>query len=336
MKEKVIFDTNIIRNTGANGFLGGRDILGSFLQDADIVIPEIVIQEIKRQKKKTLESDRDEFLNNPLHTILDVNKATTKDFNVENYIQKLLKEEAIPFEVIDLKNNDVLPKITDLALDKKPPFEGNGGDKGFKDALIYFSVLEYLQKTPNKKVFVCVKDKRLKKAFNKHHNIIVVEGYEEFKEQSISQFFDDYFIEKVNEEIIEVDITKEHIVEFWNNINEKKIVLIKIEDTEYVIEVESNEIISTSSPELYKTNIEYLINARSFATTHSAIKELTPFIKYFSDEDILNILNASFSNEQIKWIIKDEDVKEFIGTLYKAKSELVKDDVAEFLKEIFK
>jgi hypothetical protein len=41
-------------------------------------------------------------------------------------------------------------------------------------------------------------------------------------------------------------------------INEKKIVLIKIEDTEYVIEVESNEIISTSSPELYKTNIEYL------------------------------------------------------------------------------
>jgi hypothetical protein len=43
-----------------------------------------------------------------LHTILDVNKATTEDFNVENYIQKLLKEEVIPFEVIDLKNNDVL------------------------------------------------------------------------------------------------------------------------------------------------------------------------------------------------------------------------------------
>jgi hypothetical protein len=57
---------------------------------SDIVIPEIVIQEIKRQKKKTLESNRKFFLNNPLHTILDVNKATTKDFNVENYIQKLV------------------------------------------------------------------------------------------------------------------------------------------------------------------------------------------------------------------------------------------------------
>jgi hypothetical protein len=47
-------------------------------------------------------------------------------------------------------------------------------------------------------------------------------------------------------------------------------------------------------------------------------------------------LIGEISNEKIKWIIEDEDVKEFIGTLYKAKSELVKDDVAEFLKEIFK
>jgi hypothetical protein len=56
--------------------------------------------------------------------------------------------------------------------------------------------LEYLQEIPNKKVFVCVKDERLKEAFNEHDDIIVVENYEEFKEQSISQFFDDYFIEK--------------------------------------------------------------------------------------------------------------------------------------------
>jgi hypothetical protein len=41
-------------------------------------------------------------------------------------------------------------------------------------------------------------------------------------------------------------------------------------------------------------------------------------VNYFSDEKILKILDASFSNEQIKWIIEDEDVKEFIGTLYKA------------------
>jgi rRNA-processing protein FCF1 len=49
MKEKVIFDTNTIRSSPeADNFLGNRDELNCFLQDADIVIPEIVIQEIKR------------------------------------------------------------------------------------------------------------------------------------------------------------------------------------------------------------------------------------------------------------------------------------------------
>ena len=51
MKEKVIFDTNIVRNTDINTFLGGRTELEQFLQDVDIVIPETVVQEIKRQKK---------------------------------------------------------------------------------------------------------------------------------------------------------------------------------------------------------------------------------------------------------------------------------------------
>jgi rRNA-processing protein FCF1 len=47
MKEKVIFDTNKVRNSGVNNFLGNRKQLELFLQDADIVIPETVIQEIK-------------------------------------------------------------------------------------------------------------------------------------------------------------------------------------------------------------------------------------------------------------------------------------------------
>jgi rRNA-processing protein FCF1 len=76
-----------------------------------------------------------------------------------------------------------------------------GNYNGFKDTLIYFSVLEYLQEIPNKKVFVCTNDIRLKKALNNHNNIIVVENHEAFKQQIVSQFFDDYFIEKVNTEL---------------------------------------------------------------------------------------------------------------------------------------
>ena len=45
-----------------------------------------------------------------------------------------------------------------------------------------------------------------------------MKDYSEFKQHSISQFFDDYFIEKVNEEL-GITITKENIKEYWYNIN---------------------------------------------------------------------------------------------------------------------
>jgi rRNA-processing protein FCF1 len=335
MKEKVIFDTNIVHNTDANKFFGGRVELESFLQDADIVIPETVIQEIKRQKRIKLVSNKDKFLTNPFHKLIGVDENVTKTFSIEDYIQKLMDDEEIPFEIIDLKDNNVLPQIKELAIHKQAPFEsGENTDKGFKDALIYFSVLEYLQEIPNKNVFVCAKDGRLKEALNQHQNIIVIESYKEFKQKSVSQFFSDYFIEKVNIEL-DVEITKENIVEYWHNIDDNQNVLIKTEDKDYIIEVDSGEIVSSSSPELYSSNIEQLILSENFGTTHNTIEELTPYVNYLSDDEILRILNASYTNEQIKWIIEDDDVKEFIGTLYKSKSELVENDVATFLKENF-
>ncbi|MCU4166111.1 PIN domain-containing protein [Carboxylicivirga caseinilyticus] len=335
MKEKVIFDTNIARNTGVNTFLGSREMLEQFTQDAEVVIPEVVVQEIKRQKRSALKSNKDKFLNNPFHKLIGVNEEDTKSFEIENYIQKLQDEESIPFEIIDLKDNNVLPQIKELAIHKQAPFEsGENTDKGFKDALIYFSVLEYLQEIPNKNVFVCAKDLRLKEALNKHHNIVVIENYKEFKQKSVSQFFDDYFIERVNEEL-DVIISKENIIEYWHNVEDNQNVLIEIENTQYIIEVDSGEIVSTSEREQFIDYITQLINSENFYITHNAIEKLAPFINYLSNEEINQILNASYSNEQIKWIIKDADVKEFIGTLYKAKSEIVENAVAEFLKENF-
>ncbi|WP_289021228.1 PIN domain-containing protein [uncultured Salegentibacter sp.] len=177
MREKVIFDTNIIRNAEAINFLGGRNELERFADVADIVIPDIVIQEIKRQKRKNLQSNKQKFLVNPFHNLLEIDETNTNAFNIDDYIEKLVKDEDFKYEVIDIKDNNVLPRIKELAINKKPPFEGKDGtDKGFKDALLYFSVLEYLQEIPNKNVFVCVKDGRLKEALDVHQNIIVVES----------------------------------------------------------------------------------------------------------------------------------------------------------------
>lgn len=336
MKEKVIFDTNVVRNPEINNFLGGREILERFLPDADIVIPETVIQEIKRQKRSNLTSNKDKFLTNPFHRLIGVNEEHTKSFSVDDYIQKLIAEETIPFEVIDLKDNNVLPQIKELAIHKRAPFEaGDNTDKGFKDALIYFSVLEYLQEIPNKYVFVFAKDVRLKEAFANHDNIIVINSYEEFKQHSISQFHDDYFIEKINEEL-GITISKENIKDTWDNINDNKVVLIKFDGTEYVIESDQSEIISYSNRDEYIPNITLLITSQNFNNTNAVVDRLIPFIAFFTDDEICKILNAAYHNTQIRWIIENPDIQELIGTLYENRKELIDDlEVASFLKTKF-
>lgn len=336
MKDKVIFDTNVVRNPEINNFLGGREILERFLPDADIVIPETVIQEIKRQKRSSLLSNKDKFLTNPFHKLIGVDEEHTKSFSIDDYIQRLIDEETIPFEIIDLKDNNVLPQIKELAIHKRAPFEAaDNTDKGFKDALIYFSVLEYLQEITNKYVFVFAKDIRLKEALANHDNIIVINSYEEFKQHSISQFYGEYFINRVNEEL-GITISKENIKETWNNINDNKIVLIEFDGTEYVIETDSSEIISYSIRAEYILNIELLITSLYFNDTDALVDRLIPFMAYFTDDEIYNILNAACNNTQIRWIIEKPDIQELIGTLYENRKELIDDPVvANFLEKIF-
>lgn len=335
MTEKVIFDTNTVRNTENGRFLGGRKELEQFLKYADILIPDTVIQEIKRQKRKNLNKCRDQFLTNPFLTLIGINKDDVKAFNIDDYIQKIYDDEDIPFELIDLTDYNILPQIKNLAIHKQAPFESDDKtDKGFKDTLIYFTILEYQRNNSSNDLFVCTKDILLKKALSKHPDITVVEDFEEFKQKSFSQFQDDYFIEKVKDEI-DIDIKKENIIEYWRNINDNYNVLIKTEDKEYIIEVDSGEIAGFSQPEFYASNIEMLINSNNFTTTHNLIEELTSYTPYFTDDEILRILNASYHNDQIKWIIDDEDVMEFIGLLYNSKKGLIDNEVAVFLKENF-
>ncbi|MBN2869136.1 MAG: DUF4935 domain-containing protein [Flavobacteriaceae bacterium] len=335
MREKVIFDTNIIRNAEATNFLGGRNELERFADVADIVIPDIVIQEIKRQKRKNLQSNKQKFLVNPFHNLLEIDKTSTNAFDIDNYIEKLVKDEDFKYEVIDIKDNNVLPLIKELAVNKKPPFEGNDNtDKGFKDALIYFSVLEYLQEIPNKNVFVCVKDGRLKEALDAHHNITVVESYNEFQRKSVSQFFDDYFIQKAND-FLGFTITKENIIRFWININDNQVVLINKDDDIYTVEVDSSEIMGTALLEEFSPIIDKLVTSPNFGITHDCIAYLSDFIPYFENDQVNRILNAAYENDQIRWIITDDDIKQFIGQLYENTEVILNKETLKFLNTNF-
>lgn len=106
MKYKVIFDTSAIRNANsASEFLGSRSDLSRFLEVAEIIIPEMVIEEIKSQKRKSLVKKRKLFLENPFHFLRKINEGETKSFDIEKWIEHLIGEERIPYRIILLTKN---------------------------------------------------------------------------------------------------------------------------------------------------------------------------------------------------------------------------------------
>jgi hypothetical protein len=77
-----------------------------------------------------------------------------------------------------------------------------------------------------------------------------------------------------------------------------------------------------------------LINSGNFATTHLAIAELEEFRNYLSDEESLQILEATISNNQINLILTDDDIKQFISDLFEAKKETLEKEMRESLESL--
>lgn len=77
-----------------------------------------------------------------------------------------------------------------------------------------------------------------------------------------------------------------------------------------------------------------LINSGNFATTHLAIAELEEFRNYLSDEESMQIIEATIKNNQINSIISDDDVKQFISDLFEAKKETLEKEMRESLESL--
>jgi rRNA-processing protein FCF1 len=203
MTHKVFFDTNIIRNSeGIEHFLGGRDQLERFKNVAEIMIPSIVITEIKNQRRKSFKSKRDSFVASPFFGLMGLDKNRVSDEKIEKWIEKLEQNEKISFTAVPVKDRDILPDIFKLAINNLPPFEAEN-DKGFKDAIIYFAVLQYAEENPSDQIYFISKDGRLGEAFKGHDRIKVFKDYQEYEKHQKDYFSDSYFLERLQERLAE-------------------------------------------------------------------------------------------------------------------------------------
>lgn len=333
---KIILDTNSARCEPALEHFFNRSELEQFAAVAEIYLPEIVIEEIRAQKEKHLSSKRQSFLENVFHKLRGVSEDETKSFDIKALIKTQEGSETVSYTVLKLTDFSILPLMKGLALNHKPPFDGSN-DKGFKDAYIFFTVLEFLKSVPrNEQVFFVTKDERLDAAFSKVRRVRVVKDFDDFQRYRTGYFQEEYFVNKLQGEV-DAEIKVGKIKDVWLNINGNWVVFVEKDIAEeYRIEVDfaTKEIIGWTDTFL-PVEINSFEQSSSFSATHAAIDILEPFIQYLSDSELVRIVTAAASNEQISWIATDEDLKAFINAILSKKANVLPTETREQIESLY-
>ena len=73
----------------------------------------------------------------------------------------------------------------------------------------------------------------------------------------------------------------------------------------------------------------------SFQSTHTAVSKLSKYTD-FTLAQVEQILEATLTNRQIRWIITDDDVKEFLSSIIYGKEEQLNEDNLTKIKDRLK
>jgi len=150
-REKVVFDTNFLLEKRMKNFFGKQNELIKFDEVSDIIIPDMVMGELTEKYKRIFRDEKIKFDKQALPNVLEHNIS---NIDIEKSIQNLINNITVKYKIIELNNPKILYEIKELALKKAPPFvSDDSSDKGFKDAYIYFTVLEYFQSIDDQYIF---------------------------------------------------------------------------------------------------------------------------------------------------------------------------------------
>lgn len=176
----IIFDTNTlyVNYKSYGDFIGFSfnatfDNVISFIEKFDmyehitILVPTVAYEEIKRHKIDA-HNDKKEILQKAVEkSKFPGFSYTLDDIDYDKYIsdkiieyQRKLASNQISITDLPLPTEKRFASITNRAFAKQPPFLGVGkeSDKGFKDALIWESILELKEKNSQAKIIFYSKD----------------------------------------------------------------------------------------------------------------------------------------------------------------------------------
>lgn len=327
MGYQIIIDTNKCRNTGMDNFLGNKEELQKFIEDGcEIILPKIVLSELKQQKKIEYKEELNNFINNKFFNNEDANFEKIKLEEFDNIIENQIQDEqgkyySIIYEITCV--DEFYKEMTQKAVLKEAPFDTKS-DKGFKDSIVAWCVKEVVDKY-NRTVFLLTKDNRLSQYFVNKDKVKIIESYSEYK-KIVLQVENKNLID--NTTIIEkLNIDQADIIKGWYSLNNDYYIVLYSRGCAK-FDIFSKDVIGTIEENPNKI-IDELINSSYYAYTHekiSYIKKLN-IIEYISKEKLLELFDGFTKNSQLYSIAHDKDVWDFFSKLYKEYKKFMNDDL---------
>ena len=283
----VIVDTNLARNENSySELLGNRKQLQAIAASNELYIPEVVIDEIVTQKRLSFLREQAQINRSGILKLTSFSIDEAESLAFEQVEKKIRSDKSIPFNVLPQAPVEyAFSRIYNWAINHEPPFEEKS-DKGFKDACIVASIDFFLeQSSEEKQVLICTDDKRMAEYFKDRTNITVEEDLKNVIKLNNRP--------KVKESVETTTNTSDF-------------------DTKNAANADVNDL------------IEELANSLSFAETHSIISKLSSSPHVTTDQQELRILSVALENQQVEWILKDDDVSEYIKPIFlRHKEELI-------------
>lgn len=304
-KVYLIFDTNIIRKnekdleTFDDFYIHRYDEIQKLIDTYNLndkiflLIPQIVLLELINQKRSKLNKWVN-TISDYSHNFSEFNKflKKIKTINVENHIEEIKNKKLSTLEIIPIPSykDQLFDNILERCLTKNPPFKGDS-DKGFKDTILFLSLLYYAKDFDESKFVLFSKDG----GFSDEKQRIKLE--EEFSETGNSlEIRNDVDVEGYIKNLFKVDfefqdyISGEIIPNIEDEISSYR--KIRLDKNEFDIQSITTDNSSTYQQELSTDrikivlvfNVTYLIEGKAFQ-----IKDLTrEFILNKKDKQIIS------------------------------------------------
>lgn len=297
----VFLDTNSINSTSLDTLFGQVDELAKLQAIAHIVLPEIVFDELIAHKQRYFEEERNKLLKSRLLSNFSVGREQLKELTFDSYREDMIQRNSIKYELASIQDSKAaMEQLYKLAIRNEAPFE-KGSDKGFKDACVVITIDEYVrQHTEYSSVLLITKDNRMSEYFDSEEcRVTTVKDIE----AALKALAPRAGMEGTKTDEIRTCLLPE---------TSKEQAEIKVGDLNAISAL-----------------INELENSHSFFETHKIVDKYRCMdLNHLSSRDGRRILEACASNDQVSYILADNDIASFITPIFLQYQQNL--DVAEY------